>query len=189
MPWPAVVPGEAVAGGEAEAGKMEEAAATGSPAVGQEAPDFNLMDQNDNPVRLRDLRGKWVVLYFYPKDDTPGCIREATDFTKLLFQLKNMNAVVYGVSEDSTASHRQFIEKHSLALPLLSDPDHKVMKEYGAWVTTNVAGKTLGRAIRTTFLIGPDGVIRYHWPEVIPQGHAERVREKLAELQREHHEE
>ena len=189
MPWPAVVPGEAAAGGEAEAGKMEEAAATGSPAVGQQASDFNLMDQNDNPVRLRDLRGKWVVLYFYPKDDTPGCIREATHFTKLLFQLKNMNAVVYGVSEDSTASHRQFIEKHSLALPLLSDPDHKVMKEYGAWVTTNVAGKTLGRAIRTTFLIGPDGVIRYHWPEVIPQGHAERVREKLAELQREHHEE
>jgi len=163
---------------------MEEAAAAHSPAVGRPAPAFRLPDQEDRPVRLKDLRGRWVVLYFYPKNDTPGCICEATEFTELLFRFQDMNASVYGISEDSTESHRAFIKKFALGMDLLSDPDHAVMKEYGAWVEAKVGDKSYQRVIRSTFLIGPDGTIRHHWPEVIPKGHAERVRRKLSELQR-----
>ncbi len=162
---------------------VEEAAAARSPAVGEAAPEFTLPDQNDKPVRLRDHRGRWVVLYFYPADDTPGCICDATEFTELLFRFKDMNAAVYGISEDSTESHRRFIEKFALGMDLLSDPDHTVMASYGAWAATKVAGEPSERVIRSTVLIGPDGRARHHWPEVIPKGHAARVRKKLLELQ------
>jgi peroxiredoxin Q/BCP len=124
------------------------------------------------------------VLYFYPKDDTPGCACQATEFTETLSQFRNMNAMILGVSADSPQSHRLFIEKYGLALTLLSDPNHAVMKRYGAWVESSLGEKKTERVIRSTFIIGPNGLVRYHFPEVIPQGHAERVREKLAELQR-----
>ncbi len=162
---------------------QEEAASMNSPVRGLPAPDFTLPDQNEKPVSLKDLRGQWVVLYFYPKDDTPGCTCEATEFTRILDGLKGMNARVYGVSEDRPEIHRIFIEKFELKLDLLSDPDHSMMRNYGAWVDARFGEKTYQRIIRSTVLIDPQGVVRYHWPEVIPKGHAERVSEKLAMLQ------
>lgn len=162
---------------------QEEAASKRSPITGSMAPDFTLKDQNDKPVTLSQIRGQWVVLYFYPKDDTPGCTCEATEFTKTLESFRHMNAKVYGISPDSPASHRAFIAGYKLQLDLLSDPDHKVMSEYGAWVQASLGEKQYGRVIRSTMIIDPKGVIRYHWPEVIPNGHADRVRQKLAELQ------
>lgn len=165
------------------AGVVEEAAAGRSPFTGQMAPDFTLVNQSDQPVALSTQRGRWVVLYFYPKDDTPGCTCQATEFTSLLKNFRDMNAEILGVSEDTPASHRAFAAKYYLALTLLSDPDHRVMESYGAWVTSGTGANRYGRLIRTTFIIDPSGVIRYHWPEVIPEGHAERVRQKLAQLQ------
>lgn len=161
----------------------EEAASARSPIIGSPAPDFTLEDQNGNAVTLSGLRGQWLVLYFYPKDDTPGCTCEATEFTKLLGQLRQMKAKVYGISADSPRSHALFIGHYRLGLDLLSDPDHKVMTRYGAWVTASLGDKPYERVIRSTLIIDPEGTIRYHWPEVIPQGHAERVRQKLAQLQ------
>ena len=161
---------------------METAAAERSRAVGKPAPGFSLPDQNNKPVALSDLRGKWVVLYFYPKDDTPGCACQATEFTKLLTDFRGMDAVIYGVSEDSPASHRRFIGKYDLGIDLLSDPDHRMMTAYGAWVRAGLGEDRQGRVIRSTYIIGPDGIIRAHYPEVIPAGHAERVRRRLVEL-------
>jgi len=160
----------------------EEAASARSPITNSQAPDFTLPDQDASMVTLSKLRGKWVVLYFYPKDDTPGCTCEATEFTKLMGDLRDMDAVVYGISADSPETHKVFIEKYSLGLNLLSDRDRKVMTSYGAWVETGLGDKKYGRTIRTTMIIGPDGVIRRHWPEVIPEGHAKRVRDWLARL-------
>ncbi len=161
---------------------FERAAAERSAYIGQRAPSFSMVDQNGHTVSLDDYRGRWLVLYFYPKDDTPACTCQANEFTELLFRFRDMNAEVVGVSEDSPKTHRYFAEKHGLEITLLSDPTHKTMTRYGAWTTHEVNDKTFERVIRSTFLIGPDGIIRYHWPEVIPQGHAERVRLKLAEL-------
>ncbi len=168
---------------EFTAAEMERAAASRSDLVGRKAPPFTLMNQDEKPVSLGDLAGKWVVLYFYPKDDTPGCACQANEFTELLWKFRNMDAVVYGVSADSPASHRRFMKKYGLELNLLSDPDHDMMASYGAWVSSSLGTMDYGRVVRTTFLIGPDGTIRHHWPEVIPEGHAARVRDKLAELQ------
>jgi thioredoxin-dependent peroxiredoxin len=163
--------------------EMEEAASARSQIVGMRAPDFSLKDQNGKTVTLSSLKGQWVALYFFPQDDTPGCTCEATEFTRLIEQLKGMNARVYGISKDSVATHQVFVEKFALGVNLLSDPDRHVMRAYGACVDARLGDKTYERVIRTTVIIDPEGVIRYHWPEVMPQGHAQRVREKLAELQ------
>ncbi len=162
---------------------QEEAASMRSPILGLSAPDFSLTNQDGKPVTLAALRGQWVVLYFYPKDDTPGCTCQATQFNRLQDALKGMNTKVIGVSADSPAIHRLFADKFKLHIDLLSDPDHAVMGLYGAWVDARLGEKKYGRAIRSTILIDPQGVIRYHWPEVIPGGHADRVAEKLAILQ------
>ena len=167
----------------AQAGIMEEAASSRSEIIGQTAPQFSLADQDSQIVRLSDLRGKWLVLYFYPADDTPGCTCQATEFTELLSDFCQMDAQIFGVSTDSIDSHRYFIEKYDLKLNLLSDPDHAVMQQYGAWVASRLGEQEYGRVIRTTLIIDPEGVIRHHWPEVIPVGHAERVRDKLEDLQ------
>jgi len=168
---------------ESQSGVMEDAASQRSQVVNRPAPPFRMMDQNDKPVSLSDMEGKWVVLYFYPKDDTPGCACQATEFTKILTDFRSMNARVYGVSTDSTASHRKFIAKYHLEIDLLSDPDHTVMTKYGAWAETSLGAEKFGRVIRTTLIIDPRGKIRRHWPEVIPEGHAQRVRDHLAALQ------
>lgn len=165
--------------------EIEDAAAETSPVIGKVAPDFSLPDQNEKPVSLRQFRGKWVVLYFYPKDGTTGCTIEAQEFTEQLGQFHAMNAEVLGISEDSAQSHCDFIEKYQIELILLSDPEHRVMESYGAWVTSSFGTMTFGRVIRVTAIIDPAGVIRHYMPEVIPQGHAERVLLKLAKLQAE----
>jgi len=128
---------------------------SGIVAVGQPAPGFALPDQGDHTVKLADHKGKWVVLYFYPKDDTPGCTTEACDFTDGLKSFEKLNAVVLGVSADSTESHRKFIKKHNLKITLLSDPDHQMMEKYGVWQLKKNYGKEYMGISRTTYLINP----------------------------------
>jgi peroxiredoxin Q/BCP len=164
-------------------GEIEDAAAQLSAVTGRRAPDFTLPDQDRKPVTLSALQGQWVVLYFYPKDDTPGCTLEAKDFTTLLPRFEQRKAVVLGISSDPPESHCDFIARHALALRLLSDTDHKVMERYGAYVRSSLGELQYGRTIRTTMIVDPRSVIRHYWPEVIAQGHAERVLGKLAALQ------
>lgn len=163
--------------------KIEEASIATSAAIGQIAPSFVLLDQDEKPVRSLSLRGSWVVLYFYPKDDTPGCACEATEFTELLTEFRQMNAKVYGINQDTLESHRMFRKKYGLELDLLSDPTANTMRSYGAYVDSKFGVVDAPRVIRTTFLIDPKGRVRSHWPEVIPEGHAERVKNKLKQLQ------
>jgi peroxiredoxin Q/BCP len=150
--------------------------------VGANAPVFTLPDENGSPVGLAGLAGSWVVLYFYPKDDTPGCTTEACEFTDGIKTFEKLDAVVLGCSPDTPESHRKFIAKHGLRLTLLSDPSRDVMKTYGAWGEKTLYGRTTTGVIRSTVLIGPDGKVAYHWSNVKAAGHAEKVREKLAEL-------
>ncbi len=161
---------------------MEKAASTGSQAVGRPAPPFSLLDHTGKPVSLADYRGKWLVLYFYPQNDTPGCVCQATKFTGLLTQYRYMNADVLGVSPDTVKNHKYFREKYSLGITLLSDPQHQAMTHYGAWANVQLGGEVTGRVIRSTYIIDPAGRIAWHWPEVIPKGHADRVKAKLTEL-------
>ena len=162
---------------------IEEAASEQSTVIGSRAPDFTLMDQADKPFTLNKLQDKWVVLYFYPKDDTPGCTIQAREFSDLLPRFNQLNTEVIGISGDSSESHQAFITKCNITCKLLCDPEHKVMEQYGAWVRTRMGSQFYGRAIRCTILIDPAGIIRCHWPEVIALGHAERVYQKLIELQ------
>nr|MBN2278599.1 thioredoxin-dependent thiol peroxidase [candidate division Zixibacteria bacterium] len=152
------------------------------PKTGTKAPAFTLPDQDDNKIKLSDYNGRWVVLYFYPKDNTPGCTTEACEFTGGLKDFENLEAVVLGVSPDSTESHRKFIAKQNLKITLLSDPDRKVLEKYGAYGTKKMYGKEVKGVIRSTFLIDPDGKIAQSWTGVKAAGHAEKVREKLTEL-------
>jgi peroxiredoxin Q/BCP len=150
--------------------------------IGNKAPAFALPDQDGNQVKLSDFGGRWVALYFYPKDDTPGCTTEACEFTDGIKAFEKFDAVVLGCSADTPESHRKFIAKHGLKLRLLSDADRAVMKAYGAWGEKTSYGRTTMGVIRSTVLIDPKGVVAYHWPNVKAAGHAEKVREKLAEL-------
>ncbi len=153
------------------------------PAVGEPAPDFCLPNQDEETVCLRDLRGKWVVLYFYPKDNTSGCTREAVDFTQHLEAFEARGAVVLGVSPDSVKSHRNFRSKHDLRVTLLSDPEHKVLEAYGAWQLKRMYGREYWGVVRSTYLIDPEGKIAWVWPKVKVAGHVEEVLNKLRELQ------
>ena len=151
--------------------------------LGAKAPAFTLPDQDGKQVSLQDLRGRWVVLYFYPKDDTPGCTVEACEFTAALPAFRGLDAVVYGCSADGASAHQKFIAKHKLGIGLLTDADKKVMKAYGAYGKKLMYGKEVEGVIRSTVLIAPDGVIAHHWPKVKAEGHAEAVRDALAALQ------
>lgn len=159
--------------------EMEAAAAKRSTLVGKNAPDFTLLNQDARPVHLAGLRGEWVVLYFYPKNGTPGCTCQAREFARNYSRFDNLNAEVYGISPDSVESHQETLNRLRISVNLLADPRRTVMREYGAWVDT----PTGGRAVRSTVLIDPDGNIAYHWPEVIPEGHAARVEQELREIQ------
>lgn len=150
--------------------------------TGKKAPAFTLPDHVGEKVRLSSLRGQWVVLYFYPRDDTPGCTVEACEFTAAIGDFESLDAVVLGCSPDSPEKHRKFIEKHSLSVTLLSDPGHEAMEAYGAWGEKKMYGKTRMGVIRSTVLIDPDGKVAHHWPSVRAKGHAEKVRERLEEL-------
>jgi peroxiredoxin Q/BCP len=163
----------------------EKAAATNprALAVGQPAPDFTLPDQDDRPVSLASLKGRWVVLYFYPRDDTPGCTVEACDFTSGLAGFEGLKATVLGCSADSTASHRKFIAKHGLKISLLSDPGKETMTRYGAWGEKTLYGKVTTGVIRSTVIIDPAGRVAHHYTTVKAAGHARAVQEKLTQLQ------
>jgi len=150
--------------------------------IGQKAPDFCLPNQDSEEICLRDLRGSWVVLYFYPKDNTPGCTTEALDFSAHLSEFEALGATVLGVSPDSVKKHQNFIAKKELKVTLLSDEDKEVLEEYGVWQLKKNYGREYMGVVRTTYLIDPDGNIAYVWPKVRVKGHVEAVREKLAEL-------
>ncbi len=149
--------------------------------VGERAPDFKLTDGNGKKVTLADFAGKDVVLYFYPKDDTPGCTKEACGFRDAWDDIKALGAVVLGVSPDDAESHQQFVAKYRLPFPLLSDPTHEVMTAYGAYGEKTLYGKKSIGVIRSTTWIGPDGRIRKRWARV-PDA-AEHPNRVLAALQ------
>jgi thioredoxin-dependent peroxiredoxin len=150
--------------------------------TGNPAPAFTLSDQDGAELSLRDLAGSWVVLYFYPKDDTPGCTTEACEFTDSIKEFEKVDAVVLGCSPDSPASHQRFIAKHSLKLRLLSDPTHRTMERYRAWGEKTTYGRATEGVVRSTVVIDPAGSVAYHWPTVKAAGHAAAVRDKLVEL-------
>jgi peroxiredoxin Q/BCP len=149
---------------------------------GKKAPDFKLASSEGGETSLKDLRGKIVVLYFYPKDDTPGCTREACAFRDSQAALKKRGVVVLGVSGDSLASHEKFKKKYSLNFPLLSDPDKAVAKKYGAWGEKVLYGKKTIGMIRSTFVIDGDGTVRKVFPRVQVDGHADKVLEVVKGL-------
>lgn len=142
---------------------------------GEKAPAFTLSDTGENQLKLADYRGKWVVLYFYPRDNTPGCTIEAMDFSARKKEFEEMNAVVIGVSKDSCASHQKFTKNKKLTINLLSDPEAKVQKLYGVWSPKKFMGKEFLGTVRTTFLIDPRGNISKIWNNVRAKGHAEEV--------------
>ena len=152
------------------------------PQVGQPAPNFSAPDQDGNQVNLDDFSKQWVVFYFYPKDDTPGCTTEAKDFTDLSQEFSDLEAEIIGVSPDTGKSHCKFIEKHHLSIMLLSDPEHQVASAYGAWRLKKFMGKEYMGVARSTFLINPDKVIAHTWENVKTKAHAQQVLNKLREL-------
>lgn len=149
--------------------------ASNVPEAGDTAPAFEVESHTGTIVKLEDLRGKLVVLYFYPKDDTPGCTVEAKAFEASAAEFEKEGAVVLGVSPDDIGSHCKFADKFSLSFPLLADTDHAVAEKYGVWVEKNRFGKKYWGVQRATFLIGPDGEVLQAWPKVKPEGHAEEV--------------
>ena len=146
---------------------------------GTPAPDFTLPDQSGNPVRLSDFRGKTVVLYFYPKDNTPGCTRQACAFAAAYEAFRSRNAVVIGVSKDSTASHQRFAAKYDLPFVLLSDPERQAIEAYGVWQDKKMCGKVSMGVVRSTYVIDGDGVIRHALPKVKPDTNPAEVLELL----------
>ncbi len=150
--------------------------------IGQKAPAFSLKNHKNEAVGQDALTGDWTVLYFYPRDDTPGCTTQACEFTVGIKTFEKLGARVIGISPDSVESHQSFIKKHGLKLTLLSDPDHEMMEQYGAWGEKNLYGKITEGVIRSTVLLDPEGKIAYLWKRVKAAGHAAKVREKLEEL-------
>jgi thioredoxin-dependent peroxiredoxin len=142
---------------------------------GDKAPAFDLRSDADKSVKLADFAGKTLVLYFYPRDNTPGCTREAIAFSEATTRIAAAGATVIGVSKDTVKSHGSFRDKYSLRIPLLSDPDLAVHKAYGAWGEKTMYGKKVEGTIRSTFVIGPDGNITKVFPSVKVDGHAEQV--------------
>ena len=150
----------------------------------KQAPDFILQDQNDITHSLNDHAGKWIVLYFYPKDDTPGCTTEACEFRDARDAIAEFgNAVVIGISKDTVKAHKKFADKYSLNFTLLSDPEHAVIEAYGAWQERSMYGKTYMGIVRSTFIISPDGLIAKEYPKVDPKKHATEIISDLRSLQ------
>jgi len=160
--------------------------------IGEKAPEFVLRDANGKETRLSDFKGKWVVLYFYPKDNTSGCTKEACDFTELLPRFKDTEAIVIGVSPDTPESHKKFAARHNLKILLLSDPQKEALRAFGAWGKKKNYGKEYEGVKRSTFLIDPDGNIVWEWKNVRVRikrkgqeiRHADQVLEKLNSLKK-----
>ncbi len=150
--------------------------------VGSKAPDFCLPDKDSKEVCLKEFKRKYIILYFYPKDNTPACTTEAIGFTGILPAFQKLGAIIIGISPDSPDSHAKFIEKKNLRVILLSDIDKKVTKEYGKWGKKKFRGKEYIGVIRSTFLIDPEGNIAHIWPKVSVKGHPEEVESVLKEI-------
>jgi peroxiredoxin Q/BCP len=149
----------------------------------KKAPDFSLPDQDGTLRTLQEFKGRWIVLYFYPKDNTPGCTKEACNFRDERDAIAEYgNAVVLGVSKDSVASHAKFAEKHNINFTLLSDTEHATIKAYGSWKETNILGVKKGSVMRNTYLISPDGMIAKEYRGVNPVTHASQIIKDLQEL-------
>lgn len=148
------------------------------------ATDFNLKDQNDETVSLKSYLGKWVVLYFYPKDDTPGCTTEACNFRDARDDIVKLNdTVIIGISKDSVASHAKFAKKYGLNFKLLSDPDHKIIETYNSWGKKKFMGREFTGTPRNTFLISPEGLIVKEYLGVNPKQHSSEIIRDLKTLQ------
>jgi peroxiredoxin Q/BCP len=163
--------------------------------VGSIAPDFCAPNQDDVEISFRDIKGNWIILYFYPRDNTPGCTTEACDFTASMPEFDNLDATILGVSPDTPAKHRNFIEKQNLTITLLADTEKKMCEDYGVWQLKKFMGRESMGVVRTTFIINPKGEIAAIWDKVsvrkkkkvngetIEVLHVNEVKEKLEELQ------
>ena len=151
-------------------------------AEGQKAPQFCLPDQDGKEICLKDNRGKWIVFYFYPRDNTSGCTREAQDFTALKEEFDSEGALILGISKDSIASHLRFIEKKELGITLLSDESTDIHQLYGVWRMKKNYGKEYMGTVRSTYLIDPEGRIALTWDKVRTNGHAQKVLDALRTL-------
>lgn len=163
--------------------------------VGQVAPDFCAPNQDDIEICSRDLKGKWIVLYFYPRDLTPGCTNEACDFTAAEPEFDDLDAIILGVSPDDSAKHRKFIEKYDLSITLLADTEKKMCEDYGVWQLKKFMGRENMGVVRSTFIINPEGKIAEKWEKVnvrkkktvkgekIEVLHSDVVKQRLQELQ------
>lgn len=151
-------------------------------AEGKKAPDFTLPGDNGEKIKLSALKGGPVVVYFYPKDDTPGCTKEAIAFTDLLGEFEKLGAAVIGISPDSVAAHDKFIAKHQLGVRLAADEDKKVVEKYGVWVEKSMYGRKYMGVERSTFLIDAKGKVARVWRKVKVPGHAEAVLEALKDI-------
>jgi len=150
--------------------------------INDKAPEFTLQDENEKEVSLKGLRGKVVVLYFYPRADTPGCTIEACEFRDTYKKIQKTGAVIYGISPDTPKAQKKFQEKFKLPFSLLADADKKVANEFGVVQEKNMYGKKVMGIARTTFIIGPDGKVEHIFPKVKPEGHAEEVLAYLKEI-------
>ena len=150
--------------------------------IGDNAPAFCRPNQDQEEICLRDLSGKWIVLYFYPRDNTPGCTTEACDFSNELEAFEELDAIVLGVSPDSPQKHRNFIDKKELKITLLADEDKSLCQDYGVWQLKKFMGKESMGVVRSTFIISPEGQIAALWRSVKVKGHIEAVKTKLKEL-------
>ena len=146
---------------------------------GTKAPDFTLFDKDESAVKLSDHLGKKIVLYFYPRDNTPGCTRQACAFAENFEEFKNLDVTVIGISKDSTASHIKFAEKYNLPFILLSDPEHEVIEAFGAWQEKKNYGKVSFGTVRSTFVIDENGIIEKVMPKVKPDTNAAEILEYL----------
>lgn len=152
------------------------------PPIGKKAPDFSLPDTNGAQVKLSKLKGQPVVVYFYPKDDTSGCTVEACQFTDHYKQFQKKGVLVFGISKDDVESHKKFIKKHNIGIPLLSDESGKVLEKYGVWQEKSNYGKTYMGIARTTFIIDAQGNIAQIFEKVTPDGHAKEVLDAVDEI-------
>ena len=151
--------------------------------IGESAPTFTLSNHKGETINLKDNLGQWLILYFYPKDNTPGCTTEAQDFTRLTPEFAKLSAKIIGISPDSEKSHCKFIGMYDLSIELLCDPDHTVAKAYDVWNLKKFMGKEYMGIIRSTFIINPEGNIAYIWSKVRVKNHGEKVLNQLQELQ------
>ena len=150
--------------------------------VGSKAPNFTLPNQNGDSIRLDDFTGRWLVVYFYPRDDTPGCTIEAKEFTDSKKYFEVNGATIMGVSPDNEAKHCKFIDKHGLKIDLLADCEKSMLSDYGVWQEKSMYGKTYMGVVRTTYLIDPDGNIAEAWTKVKAKGHADAVLKRLIDI-------